>query len=67
MQVTSQTSSLGNQSVDREIYQASLLKKAVKAQGEQTLKLIESSEKMADREQGEGRESPVGNYLDERA
>jgi len=41
MQVSSQ-SSLGSQSVDREIYQAVLLKRAIKAEGDQQLKLLDS-------------------------
>lgn len=44
MQVSSQ-SSLGSQSVDREIYQAVLLKRAIKAEGDQQLKLLDSATK----------------------
>ncbi len=64
MQVAPQSTQSGSQSIDREIYQAVLLKKAVKAEGDQQLKLIESTE--ADAE-GDERGPRVGVYLNARA
>lgn len=62
MQVSSQ-SSQANEGVSREIYQALILKKAVKAEGDQQSKLIESAEVDT---RGESQET-VGRYLNERA
>lgn len=64
MNISSQTTQLASQPADREIYQALLLKRAVKAEGDQQLKLIESSV------QGGGEsnsDSRVGVYLNARA
>ena len=64
MEVSSQSTSAGGQSVNREIYQALLLKKAVKAEGDQQLKLIESAVQESDKDASAPR---VGVYLDARA
>lgn len=64
MQVSPQTTQSGSQAIDREIYQATLLKKAVKAEGDQQLKLIESTEQDSDGDEGGSR---VGVYLNARA
>ncbi len=64
MEVSAQSSQLGSQSVDREIYQAVLLKKAVKAEGDQQLKLIESTVQDSVEDTSRPR---VGVYLNARA
>lgn len=60
MTAVSQSSSSGSQSVDREIYQASLLKKAIKAEGDSAVKLLESTEQDSDGDEGS---SKVGARL----
>ena len=64
MQVAPQTTQAGGQSLEREIYQATLLKKAIKAEGDSALKLLESTQ--TDSAGGE-QSSSVGVYLNARA